>query len=46
MSLLITLCARGGSVGIPKKNIKNLIGKPLIKYSYDHAIEFKSIYYI
>ena len=44
MSLLITLCASGGSVGIPKKNIKNLIGKPLIKYSYDHAIEFKSIY--
>ena len=33
MNLLITLCARGGSKGIPGKNIKPLNGKPLIAYS-------------
>lgn len=30
--------ARGGSKGVPKKNIKMLLGKPLIAYSIDHAI--------
>lgn len=38
--ILITLCARGGSKGIPRKNIRLLAGKPLIQYSYDHAKEF------
>lgn len=33
MNILITLCARGGSKGIPGKNIKLLNGKPLIEYS-------------
>lgn len=40
MNLLITLCARGGSKGIPGKNIKQLNGVPLIKYSIDIACEF------
>ena len=35
MNILITLCARGGSKGIPGKNIKSLAGKPLITYSID-----------
>ena len=30
MNILITICARGGSKGIPGKNIKMLNGKPLI----------------
>lgn len=30
---LVTICARGGSKGIPGKNIKELNGKPLIAYS-------------
>lgn len=30
---LITLCARGGSKGIPGKNIKLINGKPLMAYS-------------
>ena len=38
--ILITLCARGGSKGIPRKNIRLLAGKPLIQYSYDHAKAF------
>ena len=31
--------ARGGSKRIPKKNIKNFLGKPLISYSIKKAIE-------
>ena len=39
-NLIITLCARGGSKGIPGKNIRKIGGKPLIQYSYDHAKKF------
>lgn len=35
--LLITICARGGSKGIPGKNIKPLNGKPLIAYTIEIA---------
>ncbi|MDE3250918.1 MAG: acylneuraminate cytidylyltransferase family protein, partial [Bacteroidota bacterium] len=38
--LLITLCARGGSKGIPGKNILPINGKPLIAYSIDTAMRF------
>ena len=34
---LVVLPARGGSKGIPGKNIKPLAGKPLIYYAIDHA---------
>lgn len=40
MNILITICARGGSKGIPGKNIKPLNGKPLIGYSIDVAKQF------
>lgn len=40
MNILITLCGRGGSKGIPGKNIKALNGKPLLAYSIKHAKEF------
>jgi CMP-N,N'-diacetyllegionaminic acid synthase len=33
MNILITICARGGSKGIPGKNIKPISGKPLIHYT-------------
>lgn len=33
MKRICTICARGGSKGIPNKNIRNLLGKPLIAYS-------------
>lgn len=39
-NILITFCARGGSKGVPKKNIKILCGKPLIQYSIDTANKF------
>ena len=35
--ILITIPARGGSKGIPRKNIKPLNGKPLIYYAIDTA---------
>ncbi len=34
---LITICARGGSKGIPGKNIRDLNGKPLIGYTIEIA---------
>lgn len=44
MEILITICARGGSKGIPGKNIKELNGKPLINYTIDHAKAFAKIH--
>lgn len=38
--ILITICARGGSKGIPQKNIRLLGGQPLIQYTYNHANAF------
>ena len=35
MNVLITICARGGSKGIPGKNIKMMNGKPLINYTIE-----------
>lgn len=40
MNILITICARGGSKGIPGKNIKPLAGKPVIEYSIAQAQKF------
>lgn len=42
MHILITICARGGSKGIPGKNIKILAGKPLIGYSIEVARQFQT----
>ena len=35
--------ARGGSKGLPRKNIKQLLGKPLIVYSIEKAFECHEI---
>jgi N-acylneuraminate cytidylyltransferase len=42
MKTLVVIPARGGSKGIPHKNIKPLNGKPLICYSIDVARQFTS----
>lgn len=44
MNILITICARGGSKGIPGKNIKILAGVPLIGYSINVAKAFAAKY--
>ena len=33
MKRLCTICARGGSKGVPNKNIRQMVGKPLIAHS-------------
>lgn len=38
--------ARGGSKGLPRKNIKLLAGKPLIRYSIDTALQVPAITHI
>lgn len=42
MKILYLIPARGGSKGLPKKNIKVLGDKPLINYSIDFARKFTS----
>lgn len=44
MKGLVTICARGGSKGIPGKNIKLINGKPLINYSLAVAEELSQKY--
>ncbi|PCI99631.1 MAG: cytidyltransferase [Flavobacteriales bacterium] len=44
MKGLITICARGGSKGVPRKNIKEVDGQPLIAYTINIAKSFASIY--
>lgn len=39
MEYLALIPARGGSKGVPKKNIKPLLGKPLIHYTLETALE-------
>ena len=41
MKILVTICARGGSKGILKKNIKLLNNIPLINYSIQNAKQIK-----
>jgi CMP-N,N'-diacetyllegionaminic acid synthase len=41
MNIVGIIPARGGSVGVPLKNIKNFNGKPLIEYTINAAITSK-----
>ena len=43
MLTIATICARGGSVGVPRKNIKDLLGKPLIVHSIEQALACSKI---
>lgn len=38
--IVITICARGGSKAVPRKNIRELLGKPVIVHSIIHAQNF------
>lgn len=38
MNILLTICARGGSKGVKNKNIRHLMGKPLIAYTINQAL--------
>ena len=41
MNNIAIITARGGSKRIPKKNIKNISGKPIIAYSIKAALDSK-----
>lgn len=41
--ILAIIPARGGSKGLPKKNIKNLCGKPLIGHTIEQALKSRFI---
>lgn len=43
MSTIATICARGGSTGLPGKNIRPLHGKPLIAYTIEQALACPAI---
>lgn len=43
MSCVAFIFARGGSKGLPNKNIKPLLGKPLIAYAIETALKSPSI---
>ena len=36
---IISICARGGSTGLPGKNIRDLLGKPLIGWTIEQALQ-------
>jgi CMP-N,N'-diacetyllegionaminic acid synthase len=38
MRTIATICARGGSVGVPRKNIRPLAGRPLIAHTIAQAL--------
>lgn len=43
MNFLGLICARGGSKGIPRKNIKEMHGKPLIAWSIEAGLKSKRL---
>ena len=43
MTSYVFIFARGGSKGLPGKNIKPLLGKPLIQYSIEVALQISGI---
>lgn len=43
MKVLCTICARGNSKGVPSKNMRELLGQPLIVYTIKQAIACENI---
>lgn len=41
MKILVVIPARGGSKGIPRKNLRALAGKPLLYYSIQNALKIE-----
>ena len=41
--ILATICCRGGSKGVPGKNIRHLLQKPLIAYTIEAAKQSRLI---
>lgn len=43
MKTIGTICARGGSKGVPRKNVRPLLGKPLIGHTIEQALTCEEI---
>jgi len=43
LSILAIIPARGGSKGIPRKNLQPLAGKPLVAHTIEHARQARSV---
>lgn len=43
MTTIATICARGGSTGLPGKNLRPLLGKPLIVHTIEQALACRRI---
>jgi CMP-N,N'-diacetyllegionaminic acid synthase len=43
MATIATICARGGSQGLPRKNLRPLLGKPLVVHSIEQALACRAI---
>ena len=41
MKIICTICMRGGSKGVPNKNLRDLNGKPLMAYTIEQALGSK-----
>lgn len=41
---IASICARGGSAGVPGKNIRPLLGKPLIVYTIEQALACQEVH--
>ena len=39
MTTICSICARGGSTGVPRKNVRMLGGKPLIAHTIEQALD-------
>ena len=42
--ILALIPARGGSKGVPRKNIRDVAGKPLIAYTIDAALRARDLF--
>jgi N-acylneuraminate cytidylyltransferase len=43
MDVLAVIMARGGSVGLPGKSLRDLLGRPVLAYTFDHVREAQRI---
>lgn len=43
MTTIATICARGGSKGVPGKNMRSMLGRPLIAYTIEQALQAPSV---
>jgi CMP-N,N'-diacetyllegionaminic acid synthase len=43
MTTMASICARGGSKGVPGKNMRRLLGRPLIAYTIEQALKVPEI---